>query len=134
MMQWIAAFGPWIVGGAIAVGGVIWKLDRKQLTTFYDAHTTVKEREAIAADAQLVRTLAPEGVALAERECPQLSGPEKFAQAVAHVVGVLHNKGLVGDVQEIRGAVQHAYGIMKHDGTLAASTPAAPAPVPPAKA
>lgn len=122
-MHAMVAFGPWVIGVAIVIGGVIWKGDRKQLTAFYDAHTTVKEREAIAADAALIRTLAPEAVALAEHNFPQLSGAEKFAQAVAHVVTVLHGKNLVGDIQEIRGAVQKAYSDMATNGTLAASAP-----------
>lgn len=131
-MGWVTAFGPWIVGVAVVVGGILWKADRKQLTAFYDAHTTAKEREALAADASLIRTLAPEAVALVEHDCPQLSGAEKFAQAVAHVVTVLHGKSLAGDVQEIRGAVQKAYADMATNGTLTANairTPTAnPAP------
>lgn len=125
-MPWIMAFGPWIIGVAVALGGVLWKLERRRLTAFYDAHTTAQQRAALAADAALVRTLAPEAVALVEHDCPQLSGAEKFAQGVAHVVSVLHHKGLAGDVEEIRGAVQKAYADMATNGTLAVNTPPTP--------
>lgn len=122
-MHTLIQYGPWAIGVAIAAATWVWHHDRQQLTAWYDAHTTAKQRETIASEIALVRPLAEAAVPYVEQAFGQLPGAQKFVQAVDHVLTILADRGLAVPPGLIHAEVQRAYGIAKANGTLAASTP-----------
>jgi hypothetical protein len=122
-MTTLLRFGPWAIGVAIVIVGFIWNHYRAQLVAFYDAHTTAKQREAIASDIAIIKPLAEDGVLLAEQNFPHMPGAQKFVQAVEHVVSILNSRGVSVPPALIHGAVQKAYSATKVSGELSASAP-----------
>lgn len=128
-MTTLLQFGPWAVGVAIVIIGLIWKYDRTGLIKFYDAHTTAKQREIIASDIAIIKPLAEEGVLLAEQNFPHMPGAQKFVQATEHVLEVLNSRGISVVPSMIHGAVQKAYSATKVSGELQASAAKVDTPV-----
>lgn len=115
-MFW-STYAPWFIGVIVVTAGAFWRLDHAQIVAFYKAHTTAKEREIIATDLPIVRTLAQGAVVYVE-EFIQGTGAEKFLAAVERVITILGKYGYTPNPDLVRQEVQYAYKDAKANNLL----------------
>ena len=79
-----------------------------------------------AAYRPMLETWAKDAVSFVEQYAGSVTGQDKFAAAVQHVLAVASHNKINISIQEIQGAVQQAYNDLTHQGLLPAPEPVTP--------
>lgn len=114
MTTLLAALHGWTLEGVYLAAGAVIAFVGPRVRRWYDAHTTVAQRQELSA-------LADAMVPWAEQFLPTLTGAAKFKAVVAQLQTALGKYGF--SLQEIEAEVQRAYSQAKTSGALAASAP-----------